>query len=64
MFNCNLLNAELAKNNVSNKKLAEHLKINPSTLYRKKLDGSFTREEINQIIVFLHIEDCRPIFFA
>ena len=47
------------------KELANILRINESTLYRKlKQDGFFTRDEINTMIDVLHIENPKDIFFT
>lgn len=65
MFKENEFNAALARADKTRLELAQVLKINPSTLYRKIAnDGSFTRKEINTIIEFLGIEDPSTIFFS
>lgn len=65
MFQENLLNAELAKKGMTKGELAKVLHIDPSTLTRKlKMEGNFTRDEINTIIEVLDIQDPKPIFFA
>lgn len=65
MFDRNRFRAQMALRNVTHKRLAEVLRIDESTLYRKiNNDGSFTRDEINKIIEFLKIEDPASIFFA
>lgn len=45
--------------------VANHLKINPSTLYRKmKGQSDFYRFEIQALCELLHIEEPSEIFFA
>lgn len=65
MFVKNKLKAQMALLNISGKQLAEHLEINESTFYRKmNNDGDFSRKEINQMIIFLKIQNPEEIFFA
>lgn len=65
MFDERKFRAQLILVGVSMKGLAARLNINEATLYRKiKNDGSFTREEINIMIDFLHIENPKEIFFT
>ena len=65
MFDKNLFRAQMAFKNVTNRKLAEFLGIDESTLYRKiENNGSFTREEINLIITYLDIRNPMQIFFT
>ena len=65
MFNERKFKAQLVLNGVSMKELAQKMGINESTLYRKiKQDGSFTRDEINQMISILNIDDPKEIFFT
>lgn len=65
MFNRNALKAAMALRGVTGKELAEKIGCDPSTLYRKMdNEGSFTRKEINDIVIFLQIADPKPIFFA
>lgn len=65
MFDERRFRAQLVLADVTMKELAAKLNINESTLYRKvKQDGSFTRDEINQLITILNIEDPKQIFFA
>lgn len=65
MFNKNAFKAQMVMKGVTTKQLADSLGIDTSTLYRKiDNDGSFTRKEINNIIVVLGIENPKQIFFA
>lgn len=65
MFNRNEFRAQIARAGKTNKEVAEYLGIDESTLYRKvQNNGSFTREEINKMILFLSIEQPEMIFFA
>jgi tRNA(Ile)-lysidine synthase TilS/MesJ len=57
--------AQMTLRGVSKKELAEYLDINEITLYRKiNNDGHFTRQEINKMITYLHIDNPTEIFFA
>jgi tRNA(Ile)-lysidine synthase TilS/MesJ len=57
--------AQMTLRGVSKKELAEYLDINEITLYRKiNNDGHFTRQEINKMIAYLHIDNPTEIFFA
>ncbi len=59
-----LLKYEIAKNNLKVKDVCESLHMSKSAFYRKcKGDSEFTRDEIEQIIELLHIENPMPIFF-
>ena len=64
MFDANRLRAAMALRGVTGKELAEKLRIDESTFYRKMKTGNFSRDEINNIIEFLAIDDPKPIFFA
>lgn len=65
MFNRNEFRAQIVRSGKTAKEVAEHLGINESTLYRKiQADGSFSREEINKLIIYLGIENPEAIFFA
>lgn len=65
MFKKNEFRAQVARAGKTQKEVAEYLGIDESTLYRKiQNDGSFTRGEINKMIVFLSIEHPESIFFA
>ena len=65
MFNRNEFRAQVARADKTYREGAEYLGINESSLYRKiQNDGSFTRGEINKLIVFLNIDNPKVIFFA
>ena len=65
LFDERRLRAQLVLKGMTLKELADRLKMNESTLYRKmKDDGAFSREEINTMIDILDIEDPMAIFFA
>ncbi len=65
MFNERYFKAEIVRNGLSMKEVARRLNIDESTLYRKiKNNGNFSREEINKLILLLHIEDPKSIFFS
>lgn len=65
MFNEKLFKAQMVLQGITVAELAGKMGINASTLYRKiKADGDFSRSEINQMIVLLHIENPQDIFFA
>lgn len=62
-MNVNLFRAELAKNGLTNKQLAEAIGVSESTLYRKIKNNSFGINEIKAITSVLHIKNPIPIFF-
>lgn len=65
MFNKRKFMAQMALSGMTLKELAQNLGIDESTLYRKiNDDGRFSRKEMNDIILILHINDPNPIFFA
>lgn len=65
MFSKNKFRAAIALAGMTSKELAEKMGINESTLYRKiNNDGSFSRSEINDIILILGISNPQEIFFA
>lgn len=65
MFNETEFKVMVIRAHKTNKEVAEYLGIDESTLWRKlQNNGRFTREEISKLIVFLDIEDPKPIFFA
>lgn len=64
MFDANRLRAAMALRGVTGKELAKQLGIDESTFYRKMKTGNFSRDEINNTIEFLEIDDPKPIFFA
>ena len=65
MFNKSEFKAQVARSETTYKEIAENLGIDESTLWRKiQNDGSFTRKEINKLIIILNIESPETIFFA
>ena len=65
MFDQRRFKAQMILKGETGKSLAEKMGIDESTLYRKiKADGAFTRQEINQLIVILEIDNPVDIFFA
>lgn len=65
MFDRKRFKAQLVLAGMTSKEVAEKLGINEATLYRKiNDDGRFTRQEINDLIRILNIEDPEQIFFA
>lgn len=65
MFNEKELRAQMIKKNVTVKDVCDRLGIDASTFYRKiKSNGAFTRDEINELIEYLDIDDPMDIFFA
>ena len=65
MFDKRKFLAQMTLRDVSKKELAKYLGINEVTLYRKiNSNGYFTREEINKMIGYLHIDNPTDIFFA
>lgn len=64
MFNKNKFKAVVVAAGKTMSDVAEMLGINEATLYRKiARDGAFTRNEIQQITIFLNIENPIEIFF-
>ncbi len=66
MFVKSELKAKLVQQEMNVESLAERLKKNPSTLYRKISDGNFDIEEVDAIrdILELSDDDVISIFFA
>lgn len=66
MFDKNRFKAMVVLRGRTLEDVSNALGINKSTLYRKieERDGDFSREEINKLIDFLHIENPSAIFFA
>ena len=67
MFDKDKLRGKMAENRFTSEKLANFIGINPSTFYRKSTgESEFTRYEIQQIAVALHLDmqEIRNIFFA
>lgn len=65
MFDKNRFKACIVAAGKTAKDVAVVLGINESTLYRKIANnGAFTREEIQTMKDYLHIENAHEIFFA
>lgn len=65
MFDERRLRAQLVLRGMTVKELAEKLNMNESTFHRKvKADGAFSRQEINDMIDILGIDNPMEIFFA
>ncbi|WP_334196398.1 helix-turn-helix domain-containing protein [Muricomes intestini] len=58
------LKGEIARNGVSQKRVAEMIGITPKTFYVKMKNGVFGSDEIQIMIDNLHIKDPMSIFFA
>lgn len=65
MFNKLKFKAAVIERGKTISDVAEHLKINESTLYRK-INGvsEFSRDEIQNICIFLNLDSPLDIFFA
>lgn len=64
MIKTNELRGIIAKNNLSQAKVAEVLGITPKTFYEKMNRGVFGSDEIEAMIRLLKIDDPVAIFFA
>lgn len=64
MIKTNELRGIIAKNNLSQAKVAEALGITPKTFYEKMKSGVFGSDEIEIMIELLDIDDPVAIFFA
>lgn len=67
MFDRNLFNYYVAEAGKTKSAVAEHLDIDPTTLYRKSTGASeFTRDEIQKLKDFLNLTDeqAMRVFFA
>lgn len=65
MFDKNRFRAQVVLCGKTYEEVAKEMGIDASTLYRKvSADGNFTRSEINKLIVILHVDDPKAIFFA
>lgn len=62
-MNANLLRAELAKNGMTQKELAQAIGMAQSTLYRKIKNNSFGIDDVRLIVSVLHIDNPIAIFF-
>ena len=64
MIKTDELRGIIAKNNLSQAKVAEALGITPKTFYEKMKSGVFGSDEIELMIELLGISDPVSIFFA
>ena len=64
MVNVNELRGVIAKNGLSQRKLAKKLGMTDTTFYKKMAKGVFGSDEIEKMIEILHIDNPMPIFFA
>lgn len=64
MIKTDELRGIIAKNNLSQAKVAEVLGITPKTFYEKMNRGVFGSDEIEEMIQLLKIDDPVAIFFA
>ena len=65
MFDKNKFKGIVVAKGKDMKEIAKSLGVHETTLYRKLNDnGNFSREEIESLIVFLHIENPMEIFFT
>lgn len=64
MIKTDELRGIIAKNNLSQAKVAEELGITPKTFYEKMNRGVFGSDEIEAMIHLLKIENPIEIFFA
>ena len=64
MIKTDELRGIIAKNNLSQAKVAEALGITPKTFYEKMKSGVFGSDEIEVMIELLDIDDPVAIFFA
>lgn len=58
------LKGVIAKNNLSQRKVAKIMGMTDKTFYSKMKKGVFDSDEIEQLITILNIEDPISIFFA
>lgn len=64
MIRTDELRGIIAKNNLSQAKVAEQIGITPKTFYEKMSKGVFGSDEIEKMIILLKIEDPISVFFA
>ena len=64
MIRTNELRGIIAKNNLSQAKVAEEIGITAKTIYEKMSKGVFGSDEIEKMIILLKIEDPMSVFFA
>ena len=64
MIDTSELRGIIAREGLSQRKVAAELGITQDTFYRKMKRGVFDSDEINQMITLLHIQDPVAIFFT
>lgn len=64
MIDTDKLRGVIAERRLSQKQVAEHLKMTPATFYSKMQKGVFDSDEISDMIAFLGVTDPLKIFFA
>lgn len=64
MLDRNALKGIIAAEGMSQRKVATELGITPETFYRKMKAGVFGSDEIEKMIIMLHIQEPVAIFFA
>lgn len=64
MIKTNELKGIIAKNGLSQRKVAKHLGITEKTFYDKMKRGIFNSDEISKMISLLDIDNPSDIFFA
>jgi len=64
MIDTNGLKGEIARNGLTQEKVAASLGMAPKTFYMKMKKGVFGSDEIEHMIGLLHIKDPMKIFFV
>ena len=63
MYRKNMLKLALVQNNKRMRDLRDFLGISPPTMTKKMKTGDFSREQIEAMAAWLHIQDVREVFF-
>lgn len=63
MVNQNLLRAEIVRNGMTQRELANKIGMSESTFLRKMKKGAFGTDEVERMIVVLNINDPLSVFF-
>lgn len=61
-MNRNKLAAIIVENGMTQKEVAERLRMSPKTFYNKMKKGVFGTDEVKSMVEFLHIKDPVDIF--
>lgn len=64
MINTKELKAEIARNGLSQNKIAKQLGITPKTFYEKMKKGIFKSDEMEKMIEILNLKNPCEIFFT